>query len=81
MGFAGVYNGGDIISSDNAVNVIQHAIKQGVTFFDTSDYYGPHTNEIILGKVLSPPPFAVFVETCWALFLGTVTLQFRFFEG
>ncbi|KAJ4851327.1 hypothetical protein Tsubulata_005689 [Turnera subulata] len=28
-----------------------HAINTGITFHDTSDMYGPHTNEILLGKV------------------------------
>jgi aryl-alcohol dehydrogenase-like predicted oxidoreductase len=34
------------------VALIRHAIAAGVTFFDTSDLYGPHTNEVLLGKVL-----------------------------
>jgi aryl-alcohol dehydrogenase-like predicted oxidoreductase len=31
--------------------LIHHAIHTGITFFDTSDIYGPFTNEILLGKV------------------------------
>ncbi|KAL9996135.1 putative perakine reductase [Helianthus debilis subsp. tardiflorus] len=34
------------------INLIHHAIKAGVTFLDTSDIYGPKTNEILLGKAL-----------------------------
>ncbi|XP_028762405.1 probable aldo-keto reductase 2 isoform X2 [Neltuma alba] len=34
------------------VALIRHAVESGVTFFDTSDVYGPHTNEILLGKAL-----------------------------
>ncbi|OMP05627.1 Aldo/keto reductase [Corchorus olitorius] len=34
------------------INLIHHAIDCGVTFLDTSDVYGPHTNEILLGKAL-----------------------------
>ncbi|OAY51182.1 probable aldo-keto reductase 2 [Manihot esculenta] len=34
------------------IALIHHAINTGVTFFDTSDVYGPHTNEILLGKAL-----------------------------
>ncbi|KAL8246347.1 hypothetical protein R6Q59_007563 [Mikania micrantha] len=34
------------------INLIHHAIKAGVTFLDTSDVYGPKTNEILLGKAL-----------------------------
>ncbi|PNY14705.1 aldo/keto reductase [Trifolium pratense] len=32
--------------------LINHAIESGITFLDTSDIYGPHTNELLLGKAL-----------------------------
>jgi aryl-alcohol dehydrogenase-like predicted oxidoreductase len=35
------------------IALIHHAVAAGVTLFDTSDIYGPHTNEILLGKVSS----------------------------
>ncbi|XP_016566329.1 auxin-induced protein PCNT115 isoform X2 [Capsicum annuum] len=34
------------------IHLIHHAINSGVTFLDTSDVYGPQTNEILLGKAL-----------------------------
>ncbi|CAL1366617.1 unnamed protein product [Linum trigynum] len=34
------------------IAVIHHAINSGVTFLDTADAYGPHINEILLGKAL-----------------------------
>ncbi|CAL9753044.1 unnamed protein product [Musa acuminata subsp. burmannicoides] len=34
------------------IALIHYAIRSGVTFFDTSDIYGPCTNEILLGKAL-----------------------------
>ncbi|KAK9062498.1 hypothetical protein SSX86_019685 [Deinandra increscens subsp. villosa] len=34
------------------INLIHHAVNAGVTFLDTSDVYGPRTNEILLGKAL-----------------------------
>ncbi|XP_076900779.1 putative aldo-keto reductase 2 [Bidens hawaiensis] len=34
------------------INLIHRAIDSGVTFLDTSDSYGPHTNEILIGKAL-----------------------------
>ncbi|KAG7650108.1 NADP-dependent oxidoreductase domain superfamily [Arabidopsis thaliana x Arabidopsis arenosa] len=36
----------------NAVALLRHAINAGVTFLDTSDIYGPETNELLLGKAL-----------------------------
>ncbi|PON66890.1 Aldo/keto reductase [Parasponia andersonii] len=34
------------------IALIHHAMDAGVTFLDTSDTYGPYTNEILLGKAL-----------------------------
>ncbi|AQK80163.1 aldo/keto reductase AKR1 [Zea mays] len=34
------------------IKLIHHAVAAGVTLLDTSDMYGPHTNEILLGKAL-----------------------------
>ncbi|KAM0916063.1 hypothetical protein ACQ4PT_010416 [Festuca glaucescens] len=34
------------------VALIHHAVATGVTLLDSSDIYGPHTNEILLGKAL-----------------------------
>ncbi|KAG5020618.1 hypothetical protein JHK87_016473 [Glycine soja] len=34
------------------IALIHHAVQSGVTFLDTSDVYGPHTNELLLGKAL-----------------------------
>ncbi|XP_059447749.1 probable aldo-keto reductase 3 [Corylus avellana] len=34
------------------IPLIHHAVHSGVTFLDTSDVYGPFTNEILLGKAL-----------------------------
>ncbi|VYS49570.1 unnamed protein product [Arabidopsis thaliana] len=36
----------------NAITLLRHAINAGVTFLDTSDIYGPETNELLLGKAL-----------------------------
>ncbi|CAI0469615.1 unnamed protein product [Linum tenue] len=48
MGMSAFY-GPDKPDSD-MIALIHHAINSGVTFFDTSDVYGPRTNEILLGK-------------------------------
>ncbi|GMH08074.1 hypothetical protein Nepgr_009914 [Nepenthes gracilis] len=37
---------------EDMIKLIHHAINSGVTFLDTSDIYGPHTNEILIGKAL-----------------------------
>ena len=33
------------------ITVIRHAINKGITFLDTAEFYGPLTNEILVGKV------------------------------
>ncbi|KAI6693877.1 hypothetical protein NL676_021587 [Syzygium grande] len=39
-------------SEPDMIALLHHAVDSGVTFLDTSDIYGPHTNEILLGKAL-----------------------------
>jgi len=33
------------------IEFIRYAVNSGVTFRDTADAYGPHTNEVLIGKV------------------------------
>ncbi|CAJ2631505.1 unnamed protein product [Trifolium pratense] len=54
MGLTGVYN--DAVPEDVAISLIKHAFSKGITFFDTSDFYGPHTNEVLVGKALKDYP-------------------------
>ena len=49
MGMSAFY--GERKPEPDMVALIHHAVAAGVTFLDTSDVYGPHTNEILLGKV------------------------------
>jgi aryl-alcohol dehydrogenase-like predicted oxidoreductase len=49
MGMSEFYGAGDETAS---IHVIHEAIDLGVTFLDTADMYGPHTNEILVGKAL-----------------------------
>ncbi|KAH0466601.1 hypothetical protein IEQ34_003839 [Dendrobium chrysotoxum] len=54
MSLSGVYN--SPVDDENGISVILHAFDRGITFFDTSDAYGPHTNEILVGKALRRLP-------------------------
>ncbi|KAH7521445.1 hypothetical protein FEM48_Zijuj07G0033900 [Ziziphus jujuba var. spinosa] len=49
MGMSAAY--GPPKPESDMISLIHHAINSGVTFLDTSDLYGPFTNEILLGKV------------------------------
>lgn len=48
-----------------SISIIKYAFNKGITFFDTSDAYGPHTNEILIGKVC----LRIFFERieCWTV--------------
>ena len=39
---------------DQGIKVIRAAYEKGVTFFDTAEVYGPHTNEELVGEALEP---------------------------
>ncbi len=46
-----------------AIALIRNAFKQGVTFFDTAEVYGPYTNEELLGEALEPFRNEVVIAT------------------
>lgn len=58
FGLTGAY-GGSALDDEAAAAVIAHAFRRGFTFFDTSDIYGPLTNEILVGKVRPSFPHMV----------------------
>lgn len=49
-GMSGFY--GPPKPDEEMIKLIHHAINSGVTFLDTADFYGPHINEVLLGKAL-----------------------------
>ncbi|KAL4612618.1 hypothetical protein ACB092_08G213400 [Castanea dentata] len=54
MSLTGVYN--SPLPEEDGIAVIKYAFSKGITFFESSDVYGPHTNEILLGKALKQLP-------------------------
>jgi aryl-alcohol dehydrogenase-like predicted oxidoreductase len=47
-------NYGPAAPIDDAIRVIREAHRNGVTFFDTAEVYGPYTSETIVGGALEP---------------------------
>ncbi len=61
MGMAAFY--GQASDEAQATAVIHRALELGVTFLDTAEMYGPHTNEIQVGKALADRRDKAFVAT------------------
>lgn len=60
MGMSAFYGGSDEAQS---IEVIHRALDLGVTLFDTAEMYGPHTNEVLVGKALKDRRDRAFIAT------------------
>ncbi|MFB7881234.1 aldo/keto reductase [Brevundimonas diminuta] len=60
MGMSAFYGGADEAQS---IAVIHRALDLGVTLFDTAEMYGPHTNEVLVGKALKDRRDEAFIAT------------------
>jgi len=60
MGMSEFYGPADDAES---IRVIHRAIELGVTFLDTSDAYGPYTNEVLVGKAIKGKRDKVLLAT------------------
>jgi len=45
---------GPAADKQDAIQLIRAAFERGVTFFDSAEAYGPHTNEDLLGEAVAP---------------------------
>src|ERR1700744_1942123 len=56
-------NYGTAPDKSQGIGVIRAAHEKGVTFFDTAEFYGPYTNEELVGEALAPVRDRVAIAT------------------
>jgi len=64
MGMSEFYGGRDDAES---IATLHHALDRGLNFLDTSDAFGPHTNEVLVGKAIAGRRQDVFLATKFGL--------------
>jgi aryl-alcohol dehydrogenase-like predicted oxidoreductase len=61
MGLSHAY--GTPVDTATGVAFLRAAVDKGVTFFDTAEFYGPFTNEALVGEALAPVRRQVVIAT------------------
>ena len=67
MGMSAFYTGDR--DDDESIATIHRALELGVTMLDTSDMYGPHTNEELVGRAIAGRRDGVFLATKFGIVL------------
>ena len=63
MGMSWSFSYPAVHDENEMIHLMHKAVDMGVNFFDTAELYGPLTNEILVGKALSPIRDKVVIAT------------------
>jgi aryl-alcohol dehydrogenase-like predicted oxidoreductase len=72
MGMTGFYGEPD---DEESIRTLRRALELGCSFWDTSDAYGPHTNERLLARVLASHREEVFIASKFGISIDPRTLR------
>jgi aryl-alcohol dehydrogenase-like predicted oxidoreductase len=78
MGMSDFYGDRD---EQESIATLNRALELGVTFFDTADAYGPHTNEELIGRVLKPHRDRIVLATKFGILRDPGKPGFRGING
>ncbi|HEV2272296.1 MAG TPA: aldo/keto reductase [Steroidobacteraceae bacterium] len=75
MGLSFAY--GQPVEKQQGIALLRAAVDRGITFFDTAEVYGPHTNEELVGEALAPVRDQVVIATKFGFDIDPQTRERR----